>query len=125
MLGAAFKTLRSEGNQNNEIGLPLTLLRLGAEHRAAVLDALALIPRDAPVSGQSGLLPRLTQREPAWEFPLNWSDADWVIVDRYGQISLPSIRDGSDAELARVRAAYALVFARDGVEVFHRPGAAP
>jgi UDP-N-acetylmuramoyl-tripeptide--D-alanyl-D-alanine ligase len=30
--------LRSEGNQNNEIGLPLTLLRLGPEHTAAVLE---------------------------------------------------------------------------------------
>ena len=29
---------QSEGNQNNEIGLPLTLLRLGPEHEAAVLE---------------------------------------------------------------------------------------
>ena len=35
---AAPRTLRSEGNQNNEIGLPLTLLRLGPEHEAAVLE---------------------------------------------------------------------------------------
>ena len=38
VLGPAFRTLRSEGNQNNEIGLPLTLLRLGPDHRAAVLE---------------------------------------------------------------------------------------
>jgi len=38
VLGASFRTLRSEGNQNNEIGLPLTLLRLGPEHGAAVLE---------------------------------------------------------------------------------------
>ncbi len=38
VLGATFRTLRSEGNQNNEIGLPLTLLRLGPDHRAAVLE---------------------------------------------------------------------------------------
>lgn len=38
VLGAAMPTLRSEGNQNNEIGLPLTLLRLGPEHAAAVLE---------------------------------------------------------------------------------------
>jgi UDP-N-acetylmuramoyl-tripeptide--D-alanyl-D-alanine ligase len=38
VLGAAMPTLKSEGNQNNEIGLPLTLLRLGPEHRAAVLE---------------------------------------------------------------------------------------
>lgn len=38
ILQAAMPTLRNEGNQNNEIGLPLTLLRLGPEHRAAVLE---------------------------------------------------------------------------------------
>ncbi len=38
VLGRRFTTLRSEGNQNNEIGLPLTLLRLGPEHEAAVLE---------------------------------------------------------------------------------------
>jgi len=32
------RTLRSEGNQNNEIGLPLTILRLGPEDEAAVLE---------------------------------------------------------------------------------------
>ncbi len=31
-------TLATEGNFNNEIGLPLTLLRLGPEHRAAVIE---------------------------------------------------------------------------------------
>ena len=38
VLGRRFTTLRSEGNRNNEIGLPLTLLRLGPEHEAAVLE---------------------------------------------------------------------------------------
>jgi UDP-N-acetylmuramoyl-tripeptide--D-alanyl-D-alanine ligase len=38
VLEAAMPTMKSEGNQNNEIGLPLTLLRLGPEHRAAVLE---------------------------------------------------------------------------------------
>jgi UDP-N-acetylmuramoyl-tripeptide--D-alanyl-D-alanine ligase len=38
VLGATMPTLRSTGNQNNEIGLPLTLLRLGPEHRAVVLE---------------------------------------------------------------------------------------
>ncbi len=38
VLGAARRTLKTEGNQNNEIGLPLTLLRLGPEHEAAVLE---------------------------------------------------------------------------------------
>jgi UDP-N-acetylmuramoyl-tripeptide--D-alanyl-D-alanine ligase len=38
VLSTRFRTLRSEGNQNNEIGLPLTLMRLGPEHEAAVLE---------------------------------------------------------------------------------------
>lgn len=38
VLGADRPTLRTEGNRNNEIGLPLTLLRLGPEHAAAVLE---------------------------------------------------------------------------------------
>jgi UDP-N-acetylmuramoyl-tripeptide--D-alanyl-D-alanine ligase len=38
VLGARWKTLKSEGNQNNEIGMPLTLLRLGPEHGAAALE---------------------------------------------------------------------------------------
>jgi len=38
VLGTTFLTLKSEGNQNNEIGLPLTVLRLGPEHGAVVLE---------------------------------------------------------------------------------------
>jgi len=38
VLGAAMPTLRSPGNRNNEIGLPLTVLALRPEHRAAVLE---------------------------------------------------------------------------------------
>jgi UDP-N-acetylmuramoyl-tripeptide--D-alanyl-D-alanine ligase len=38
VLGAAGRTLKTEGNQNNEIGLPLTLMRLGPEHASAVLE---------------------------------------------------------------------------------------
>ncbi len=38
VLSTTARTLKSEGNQNNEIGLPLTVLRLGPEHGAAVLE---------------------------------------------------------------------------------------
>jgi UDP-N-acetylmuramoyl-tripeptide--D-alanyl-D-alanine ligase len=38
VLSQRFRTLKSEGNQNNEIGLPLTVLRMGPQHEAAVLE---------------------------------------------------------------------------------------
>ncbi len=38
VLGARYRTLRNVGNQNNEIGLPLTVLDLAPEHEAAVLE---------------------------------------------------------------------------------------
>lgn len=38
VLGEAMETLKSEGNHNNEIGLPLTLMELEARHRCAVLE---------------------------------------------------------------------------------------
>ena len=38
VLERRFTTLRTEGNQNNEVGLPLTVLHLGPEHGAAVLE---------------------------------------------------------------------------------------
>ena len=38
VLATRYVTLRSEGNLNNEIGLPLTMLRLRREHERAVLE---------------------------------------------------------------------------------------
>lgn len=38
VLSQGFVTLKSEGNQNNEVGLPLTLLRLSPQHEAVVLE---------------------------------------------------------------------------------------
>jgi UDP-N-acetylmuramoyl-tripeptide--D-alanyl-D-alanine ligase len=38
ILGRRYRTLKSEGNYNNEIGLPLTLLHLTTEHEQVVLE---------------------------------------------------------------------------------------
>ncbi len=38
VLGTAYRVLKTEGNQNNEIGLPLTLLRLDHGYGAVVLE---------------------------------------------------------------------------------------
>lgn len=44
VLGARYRTLRSPGNLNNEIGLPLTILRLGAGYERAVLEMGFYVP---------------------------------------------------------------------------------
>jgi UDP-N-acetylmuramoyl-tripeptide--D-alanyl-D-alanine ligase len=46
ILGYQGRTLATEGNLNNEIGLPLTLLRLEPEHRYAVVEMGAGKPGD-------------------------------------------------------------------------------
>lgn len=38
VLNTGYTTLKTEGNYNNELGLPLTLLHLNKEHRAAVVE---------------------------------------------------------------------------------------
>lgn len=38
VLSSAFETLKTEGNFNNDIGLPKTLFRLNASHKAAVIE---------------------------------------------------------------------------------------
>lgn len=38
LLSSSFKVLKSEGNYNNQLGLPLTLLRLNDSHEVAVLE---------------------------------------------------------------------------------------
>ena len=38
VLGEKFKVLETEGNLNNDIGVPMTLLRLNREHEIAVLE---------------------------------------------------------------------------------------
>ncbi len=44
VLGQRYRTLKNSGNLNNEIGLPLTLLSLGAGQRRAVLEMGFYVP---------------------------------------------------------------------------------
>lgn len=87
-------------------------------HRSAVARATALVPSDAAVSAQSNLAPRLARRREIWEFPGQWADADWVLVDRYGFRSSQSIDAGFDAAFSDVRGRYRLMFEEDGVSVY-------
>jgi UDP-N-acetylmuramoyl-tripeptide--D-alanyl-D-alanine ligase len=44
VLGQRYRTLKNPGNLNNEIGLPLTLLRLGSGYQRAVLEMGFYVP---------------------------------------------------------------------------------
>jgi len=44
VLGVRYRTLKSPGNLNNEIGLPLTILKLGAGYERAVLEMGFYVP---------------------------------------------------------------------------------
>ncbi len=44
VLGTRYRTLRNPGNLNNEIGLPLTILRLGSGYERAVLEMGFYVP---------------------------------------------------------------------------------
>ena len=55
VLGARYRVLKSPDNLNTEIGLPLTLLYLSAEHERAVLEMAMYGP------GEIGLLCRIAR----------------------------------------------------------------
>jgi UDP-N-acetylmuramoyl-tripeptide--D-alanyl-D-alanine ligase len=55
VLGRRYRTLKNPGNLNNEIGLPLTLLRVTESHRCAVLEMGFYVP------GEIALLCRIAK----------------------------------------------------------------
>ncbi|HET7786223.1 MAG TPA: UDP-N-acetylmuramoyl-tripeptide--D-alanyl-D-alanine ligase [Myxococcales bacterium] len=69
VLAAAGSTLKTEGNLNNEVGVPLTLLRLGDGHRYAVIECGMNHP---------GEIARLAL----------WSDPDVGVVTNVGPVHL-------------------------------------
>jgi len=95
-----------------------------AEHRAALMGALAEIPNDprVSVSAQSGLTPRVSQRDHIYEFPRNALESDWVITDKYGVVSGQSGGPADfDKAVQDIHTQLEQVYDRDGVEVFRHP----
>lgn len=91
-------------------------------HRAAVAEAVSLVPGEAPVAAQSNLVPRLSRRAQIHEFPGRPEGLHYVLLDRYGHRSVQSLNAGFDAYAELVRENCARQFERDGVEVFLCPG---
>lgn len=69
VLSAAGPTLKTEGNLNNEVGVPLTLLRLTGEHRYAAIEC---------GMNHLGEIARLAQ----------WADPDVGVVTNVGPVHL-------------------------------------
>jgi len=72
VLTAVGPTLKTEGNLNNEIGVPLTLLRLSEEHRYAAIEC---------GMNHLGEVARLAQ----------WADPDVAIVTNVGPVHLEGV----------------------------------
>jgi UDP-N-acetylmuramoyl-tripeptide--D-alanyl-D-alanine ligase len=109
VLDGRFRTLRTEGNQNNEVGMPLTVLRLGPEHEAAVLEMGMYTGGEIRDLAQIGL-PRIgivTAIQPVHLSRIGTIEA---IVDAKAELleALPAAADGGVAILnvddERVRA---------------------
>ncbi len=52
VLGRRWRVLKTTGNENNEIGLPKTLLQLGPEHGAAVLEMALARLEELPAAAE-------------------------------------------------------------------------
>jgi hypothetical protein len=94
-------------------------------HQTLAHRMLAMIPPDASVSAQTGLVPHLSARERIYLFP-KLADAEWIALDTRGQRFAPpgsvTYEEGLD-ELVCDRT-FGPVFEEDGLLLFRQGGAA-
>ena len=98
VLQAEFETLSTEKNYNNEVGVPLTLLRCQPHHQRAVLELGAGKPGDIAYSGQ-------------------WVQPDVVVITNAGAAHLEGM--GSLAGVAKTKGELLDVVSDQGVAVLN------
>jgi UDP-N-acetylmuramoyl-tripeptide--D-alanyl-D-alanine ligase len=80
LLGAKFRVLKSEGNFNNEYGLPLTLFRLEEEHDVAVLEMGMSFPGELKRLAAIALPDVVIETRVAPAHLLNFSSVDEIAL---------------------------------------------
>ncbi len=92
------KVLKTEGNYNNQIGLPLTLLKLTSEHEAAVLE-LGM--------NRAGEIEKLTRI----------SNPGWGIITNIGEAHIELL--GSRENIARAKGELMNVMGKEGIIILN------
>jgi len=97
-------------------------------HDFAVRQAISLVPPEASLAAQSGLLPHVSQRRQVWEFPPAFN-ADYVLIDHltWWQVHGPPSPElnyfVASANLPHT--GYCLVHEVDGVQLWSRTACEP
>jgi UDP-N-acetylmuramoyl-tripeptide--D-alanyl-D-alanine ligase len=99
VLGTRFRVLKSQGNLNNAFGLPLQLLRLEAEHEAAVIEM------GMNHAGEIAALARI-------------AEPDWAVVSNVAPVHLEYFADGIEG-IARAKYELIQALPPDGIAVLN------
>lgn len=102
ILAVSANTLFTQGNLNNDIGVPLTLLRLNGQHRYAVIEMGANHPGEI-------------------EFTSQYAKADVVIINNVGAAHIEGF--GSVDGVAKAKGEIIQTLKQDGVAILNRDDA--